>query len=56
MLEELLTKMLTILPTSHYEYRPDDVYNTDETGLFYLCFPNKKFFPKETHATEAIDN
>ena len=34
----------TILPTLLSEYRPDDVYNADETGLFHKCLPDKTFY------------
>lgn len=29
------------LPAMLAEYAPDDIYNADETALFYQCLPNK---------------
>ena len=31
------------LPQLLERYDPSDVYNVDETGLFYQCLPNKTF-------------
>ena len=31
------------LPRLLEQYNPSDVYNVDETGLFYQCLPNKLF-------------
>lgn len=30
-----------ILPTLLEGYKPDDVFNADETGLFFKCLPDK---------------
>ena len=36
------------------EYDPKDIYNCDETGIFYKCLPNKTltFKGEETHGTK----
>ena len=36
----------TILPSLLSQFSPDDVYNGDETGLFYKCLPDKTFLMK----------
>lgn len=33
----------TMLPPMLEEYSPDDVYNADETGLFFKCLPDRTF-------------
>lgn len=36
------------LPNILKDYEPDDIFNADETGLFFKCLPNKTFaFKKE---------
>lgn len=37
---------LTVLPTLLSEYSPDNVFNADETGIFYKCLPDKTFLMK----------
>ena len=36
----------TSLPTLLSQYKLEDIYNTDEFGLFYQCLPNKTFHLK----------
>ncbi|XP_051162414.1 tigger transposable element-derived protein 4-like [Leptopilina boulardi] len=35
------------LPNLLREYDPEDIYNADETGLFFKCLPDKTFAFKE---------
>ncbi|GFV21449.1 tigger transposable element-derived protein 4 [Trichonephila clavipes] len=34
------------------EYEPRNIFNTDETGLFFKCLPEKLLHPKKKNATE----
>ena len=36
----------TSLPALLSEFKPEDIYNADETGLFYKCLPEKTFAMK----------
>ena len=39
------------LPTLQQNYLAEDIFNVDETGLFYKCLPNRTFILKgeESH-------
>jgi hypothetical protein len=41
--ETVSTQWLKDLPSLLDGYSPDDVFNADETGLFYKCLPTKTF-------------
>ena len=40
-----------VLPALLERYSPEDVYNADETGLFYRCLPNKTYTLKGENAS-----
>ena len=42
------------LPELLRQYDPDDVYNADETALFYQCLPNKTFMLKGEKASRGV--
>ena len=45
--ESVVTKWLTdVWPTLREGYSDDDIYNADETGLFYKLMPNKTMHRK----------
>ena len=42
------------LPSILSKYSPDDIYNADETGLFYQCLPNKTYTLKGEKASHGL--
>ena len=38
--------VLTTMPSSLDEFRPDDIFNVDQTGLFWKCLPDKSLILK----------
>ena len=42
------------LPALCEGYRPEDIFNMDETGLFFVKRPTKVFIPKER--TVLVEN
>jgi hypothetical protein len=46
--------MHNTLPSLLEKYHADDVYNADETGLFYKCLPNKTYTLKGEGHYEII--
>ena len=42
------------LPALLSEFEPEDIYNADETGLFYKCLPEKTFAMKGDTCKEQL--
>ena len=42
------------LPTLIAHYEPKDIFNVDETGLFYQCLPNKTFTFRGENVSRAV--
>lgn len=41
--DQVCKEWTDMLPYILEEYSPHDIYNADETGLFYKCLPDKTF-------------
>ena len=44
---ETIDEWLSELPSVIDDYAPEDILNTDETGLLYCALPNKKNKPEK---------
>ena len=53
--EDVCMKWTDELPTLISSFKPEEIYNADETGLFYKCLPNKtmEFRNKPCHGGKA---
>lgn len=38
---------MTDIPGLHHDLDPENIFNMNETGLFYRCLPNRSFVPVE---------
>lgn len=54
--EDVCAEWIGNLPDLLQNYTPDEVYNADETGLFYRCLPNKTLDFKNTKVYGGKDS
>ena len=47
--------LTTSLPKLLQDYEPKDVFNIDETGLFFRCLPDKTFTFQDEKCSGAKD-